>query len=356
MLARFLISVGLISLLAMTSCVTTTDSEVTSETNQKNSAKSAKKPGADDKQAALSYVMRLSKPENPFRPEDKAFIQGFKKLPLNKVEEAAVVVGTFRRILKNNEDLTSGTLEAHEPAPETQSLELAFKKYRIDAVAALSDNVALKNHDIYKQALEATELSGDTAEFKEKIRQLVFREAGKWGSLVPPKLEAPATDVKEQTIEQPTADSPAPEAAPLSPGDLARGDAILAQAEKFAEDGAYKKAIDALAQIPATDPIFDSAHEKARRYENLAVQELRQKAAQAYQNSMPSGDLRTKASYLESARKILESAISDYPEAEQISVVKQNLAVIADDLKKLRAQLGDGKAGESHNANETESL
>ncbi len=87
-----------------------------------------------------------------------------------------------------------------------------------------------------------------------------------------------------------------------------------------------------MARIDNRDPFFDQAREKIKIYSNRAVQDLRQKAAQAFQNAMPVADNRAKAAYLKQAKELLEQALKDYPVADQLDTVRDNLAVITRDL------------------------
>jgi hypothetical protein len=70
------------------------------------------------------------------------------------------------------------------------------------------------------------------------------------------------------------------------------------------------------------------------------VQDLRQKAAQAFQNAMPVADNRAKAVYLKQAKDLLEQALKDYPVADQLDTVRDNLAVITRDLSGIDREAG----------------
>ncbi|MCX6130965.1 MAG: hypothetical protein NTX25_18145, partial [Proteobacteria bacterium] len=89
------------------------------------------------------------------------------------------------------------------------------------------------------------------------------------------------------------------------------------------------------ARIENSDPFFDQAKEKIKVYSNRAVQDLRQKAAQAFQNAMPVADDRAKLAYLKQAKDLLELALKEYPTADQLDTVRENLAVITRDLSGL---------------------
>ena len=65
----------------------------------------------------------------------------------------------------------------------------------------------------------------------------------------------------------------------------------------------------------------------------MAVQDLRQKAARAFQSSLPVVDIKTKAAYLVEAKNYLEEALKEFPAADHLATVRENLAVITRDLQ-----------------------
>ena len=85
----------------------------------------------------------------------------------------------------------------------------------------------------------------------------------------------------------------------------------------------------------ADEYIGPEAQEKIKEASNLAVQDLRRKAAKAFQSSIPVADRRARSAYLEDARKYLQAALDLYPQADQIPTVQQNLNVINKNLDSL---------------------
>ena len=116
-------------------------------------------------------------------------------------------------------------------------------------------------------------------------------------------------------------------------GDLLYGDSILMQAKKFASKGSFKQAILKARIVKNNDPYYPEAIDKIKFFSNLAVQDLRQKAARAFQSSLPVVDIKTKAAYLVEAKNYLEEALTDFPAADHLTTVKENLAVITKDLE-----------------------
>ena len=121
----------------------------------------------------------------------------------------------------------------------------------------------------------------------------------------------------------------------VSVADLRQGDSMLRQANQLAARGEYEGAIDLAARINTNDPYFAIAQEKIKEFSNMAVQTLRQKAAQAFQSSLPVSDRETKAAYLLEAQGYLKEAIDKYPKADQLNTVRENLEVISQDLEGL---------------------
>lgn len=297
------------------------------------------------KRELLEFVVRLSDANNPFTKEDRGLLELIKAriaqtAKPSKVAEAAIVVGNLRQIIANGPTPTSNTQTNGTTSVQSNSLRELMSEFGVDLKLALARNVALRQHQIYRQGLEALEYSTDSESYKEDVRQVILAEAQSWASLLGTSADSQANgELNEQDLAgaQPNDNAPAP--LPMAIADLRRSDGILAYAEKLAEDGSYKKALQAVQQIAESDPVFPTAKEKAKKYSNLAVRDLRKRAAQAYQVAMPSSDLSAKSAYLTEARDLLESAIKDFPEADQIEVVKRNLAVIAQDLSKIEAKI-----------------
>src|SRR5690606_23232175 len=127
---------------------------------------------------------------------------------------------------------------------------------------------------------------------------------------------------------------------PPNPADLRSGDTLLADAQKLADQGNYKAALERIQYIPESSPLYSVAQEKTRDFSNRAVQDLRRKAAQAFRSALPSADLETRAQYLREAKAFLEQAIQNYPQAPQLPTVRENLRVISQDLERLENERG----------------
>lgn len=265
------------------------------------------------KRELVKYIVRISDSNQAFTQEDVAF---YKKLPQNPApgsfHEAATVVGALRMAMLD--------------AP---SLEAIATEKGIDVANALERNAIIKNFRVYHLAQQAVQKTKNSDSFNEKVTLVIQTEARTWASLIPIPAGTPAA---------PTAPEPATAEPPkrrLSTQDLRGGDSALMEADQLAEAEQFKEAIDRLSGVSQQDPYYPAAQEKIRLFSNRAVQSLRQRAAKAFQNSISLMETNQKVVLLEEAKKLLEEALTQYPSAEQLGTVQENLAVINRDLKNL---------------------
>lgn len=113
------------------------------------------------------------------------------------------------------------------------------------------------------------------------------------------------------------------------------GDNLVLEADALASHGKYQQALAILTTIDRRSPLVQIAQEKRIDISNQAVQDLRKKAALAFQKAGPISDRRTREAYLQEAHNYLKQALTLYPQAENLNVVKDNLTTIARDLRKL---------------------
>lgn len=272
------------------------------------------------------------------------------------MEEAVLILAQLRLLKIQTEQSSKfqsrdlyeqgeGNAQAANPAasnPNLPSMEKQFRDLDIDLVTSFNQNTHLKNLPTLALVKTLMEQTSNSASFNSGMQAFIDQEAQKWAALqkTAKPEEQPAPEVATPAPVETAATSPAaPEALPgtpaevqTGPADLKRSDAILMQSQRLADKGEFKQAIDYVARIDNRDPFFDQAREKIKIYSNRAVQDLRQKAAQAFQNAMPVADNRAKAAYLKQAKELLEQALKDYPVADQLDTVRDNLAVITRDL------------------------
>ena len=124
----------------------------------------------------------------------------------------------------------------------------------------------------------------------------------------------------------------------------------MASAQQMADNGQFKQAVDQARKIGTGDPSYPQAKEKIKTFSNQAVQSLRQKAAQAFQNAMPATDIGVKSAYLEQARLYLQQALTDFPDADSLDTVKENLNIITKDIERLESQKSAAKKAKAAGA------
>jgi hypothetical protein len=210
-----------------------------------------------------------------------------------------------------------------------QELEINLQPWQ-----ALDRNPFLQLPRVYQFASQAIANLGDPPRDRQNLRELLQQRANTWANLTRSMPGAQA-----ETDTQPAGSQMESKSIDLkrySLADLNRGDSLLRQAQKFAERQEYKRAIKFAGRISNQDPMFPTAKEKIKEFSNRAVQDLRQKAAQAFQSALPVNDRNTKAAYLEQAKQYLVKALEEFPEADQLGTVKENLAVISKDLESLQ--------------------
>lgn len=332
--------------LAVTGCTSKEDTKVVKEPVATAPTKPQQKPAptaTEDEseksekislRAVVAMIYHLSDPRHTPTEQETKIIQQLKPSPKKgSIEEAALTVVTLRDAIpmgQNTGVVEQEVLSDNKAAPKQQtstvSVEEHMKKSGIDLSSVLTDNPLLRSYGVYQLTANAVQHSNDSNDYKEKVLAVVSAEVGMWASLQPTHKETvepakPAVEKPQQTV--------------FSAGDFRRGDVLLAEAQRLADKGEFKKAIERVGQISAQDPFFGAAKERTRFFSNLAVQDLRQKAAAAFQTALPLTETDSKAGYLERARQYLNDAIQNYPDSDQLQTVRENLAIIVKDLESL---------------------
>lgn len=264
-------------------------------------------------------------------------------------EEAIFVLVQMRLFQKDLERKTgfqSADLYNNEaPAASAAglSLEGRFKDLEVDLATAIRSNPFLKNLPSLQLAQTLARNTQNSPTFAQDLNSAIQQSGAQWADELSRPAEAPAAQANAETPAT-TPSVPAAEVAagvavgttapvPQGEADIAQSDSILVLAQKLADKGEYKEALEQTARIPKEDPFHAQAAEKAKIYSNRAVQDLRQRAAEAFSNALPMTDSRAKVSYLKQAKNLLEKALSDFPQADQLDTVRENLAVINHDLE-----------------------
>ncbi|HET9235977.1 MAG TPA: hypothetical protein VFO10_01930 [Oligoflexus sp.] len=318
-------------------------------------AASAQTPDAAPVASDLTRTFnRLSDPTMQLMDEDIRAATALHPAPKGSLEEAVLILAQLRLLKIQTEQSSkfqSRDLyeqgEGNPPAAASNSnqpsMEKQFRDLDIDLVTSFNQNTHLKTLPTLALVKTLLEQTSNSPTFQSGMQTIIDQEAQKWAALQKtakpeeqPTPDAAAPAPVDGTAAAPAAPEPSLSMTPVDghtgPADIKRSDAILMQSQKLADKGEFKQAIDFAARIDTRDPFFDQAKEKIKIYSNRAVQDLRQKAAQAFQNAMPVADNRAKAAYLKQAKELLEQALKDYPVADQLDTVRDNLSVITRDL------------------------
>lgn len=293
----------------------------------------------------LSYINRLLQQGEPFRTEeDLKLINQIPVRPLKgSVEEAALAIGLVRHFISSKETNRSfgqSGLEIGSEVPETQgmgpdSLEQILAEREFELSEALVSNPMLKSHSFQMFLLKAVRLGkNQSPEFLAGLRESIRKNSEEWSRLSQDLDSVGAPQEGEENIP---ADAEAGvEAAPA----LAFGEEVFSgdeskirEAQGLTEQGQYQEAVEILRAVPGDSLYQAEAQSKIREISNIAVQDLRRKAARAFQSARPISDHNTRAAYLKDAKKFLEQALEVFPESDQLHTVRQNLNVINKSLE-----------------------
>lgn len=228
------------------------------------------------------------------------------------------------------------------------SLEKRFQDLEVDLVAAIRSNAFLKNLHTLQLTQTLARNTQNSEAFRQNLQAAIQESGAQWAAELnqAPAATSPLSPLP--SAEGTTAVPGTPTDAGAGTGvaisgesgtaaqgeaDIAQSDSILVLAQKLADKGEYKEALEQTSRIPADDPFHAQALEKTKLYSNRAVQDLRQRAAEAFSNAMPMTDPKAKLNYLRQAKNLLEKALTDYPQADQLDTVRENLAVINHDLE-----------------------
>lgn len=244
--------------------------------------------------------------------------------------------------------------EPNQPKPEGEAKRGAFslvtlsQERGIDFPRALAKNPWLAGVGVAQQTWQALQRHETNGEFRRRVEEILKHRTNTWANLQRALGEGtplPGEDDTGTDMDAGGHSGSAPGNTAPNPAALRGGDSLLTEAQKLAEGGNYQDAIRKAKQIPASSPMSEAAQEKIKEFSNLAVQDLRRKAAQAFRDAMPVTDSRTRAQYLERAKNYLETAIKEYPDATQLPRVRENLRVISRDLKRLKGDAGTSQQG-----------
>lgn len=278
----------------------------------------------------LSFLRRVARPNGPFGESDRKYLM--ENLPKNpesgSVAEAALVAGVVRAVI-NPPPATAASTQA-----QAMSLESMCMDRRLDLPTALSENPLLQRPDLAGQVIKALQVLPVSDPFKTSVLSALKKQALSWSdvnlailALEPSPL--PGIVSADASAAAPASPSPTPQTSDKN------YEITLSEAQTLADKGDYRGAVKKAGEVPDGHPLKTKSQEKVRDYSNQAVQDLRRKAALAFQSALPVSDTKTKSGYLKQAKAYLEDAIKNFPDASQLPTVQDNLRVISSDLEKL---------------------
>lgn len=315
------------------------------------------KPGTKEANTAKQYqesleqrFIRTVNPSYQVTEQDLALVQSLDSQS-QPMEEAIALLIVLRFVGTQNSPSEPGfvTKDLNQDGPDdspppARLLQEEARKlgFHFSVWNTLAQNPFLQLPIVYRQVEQAIQRLGNAPKDRELLTKLLKHRASSWAGLLPSEEEAEQDSQQaESNVEQPVSPMQIepPKVGRYSLADLNRGDALLRQAQRFAERGDYKQAIQYASRIARKDPLYPAASEKIKAFSNQAVQDLRQKAAQAFQSALPVNDRETRVAYLEQARQYLVQALEEFPEADHLGTVRENLAVISQDLENLSGEL-----------------
>lgn len=244
---------------------------------------------------------------------------------------------------KNSNQNNNDNLSTQQSA---QTLQALFEQKNINLENALNKNIFLQHVEIYKMLLLAISATQTTHElnnveslnvnnnnFNKIIYKTITNKIKEWINLQK-TFAIELSEDSQITSNMDTQTTPNQNTPFISMADINKGDELLAEAQILADNKNYKEAIIKAELIPQNSPFYNAAQEKIVFFSNLAIQDLRKKAANIYQYAFSISDIKIKINYLKEAKKFLILALSEYPKAslEQLSKVKNNLDIINKEL------------------------
>ncbi len=281
---------------------------------------------------------------------DEALLKRIPNQPqAGSVHEAALVLGIIKSFNPVNLDgqipkpgLENPSDDASRPEVRNNAastgLEHASLARGIDLPGALEVNPFLQSAAVMRMVMLAADRGGNSEAFKKRLFAAMNKQFHEWNTLSErfggsQRQEIPAISV--------TPAGPSPSISPENStdgavSDLHSSDLIVSEAAKFADEGSFEKAIKTLKKIQPDSPLSKLAKDRTLEYSNMAVRDLRRRAAQSFSAAVQATDPGSKGSYLEKAKSLLEEALNRYPDADQLGTVRDNLTVIVRDIDRLK--------------------
>ncbi len=304
------------------------------EKNHRSLSIAEKKSDCGSVNAKTFYLTHLT-PGTPFSKLEQCKFGKLTKNPqLGSLEQAALVIGLVKLSLvpKSSASFIS-TPEDSENREDDSSkpLEELTSKSQVDLVQAIQVNPFLRSFTVFALINQSLNQRPNSEDFTNLIKQTLAQQSEGWQTL---GLVTPKSENIVNESDSPNMKTATPEE---SIAKVRYGDSVLLEAQTLADSRNFYEAINKAASVDKNNPLYPSAQEKISHFSNQAVQELRQKAALAFQSAIPLSDPKVRSAYLEEAKKHLEEALNNFPKApeDQLSTVRENLLVITKNLEQI---------------------
>ncbi|MEZ4743939.1 MAG: hypothetical protein R3B45_16080 [Bdellovibrionota bacterium] len=295
-----------------------------------------------------SLLLRLGGPTPAYTLQDKLIIDNIvSKSELGPYEEAVVVLAVIHESTSKNsekEDFEESDLYPHNTIwkdviakIKRPSIEMTAQARKVDLIAALSHNPLLQTDKIYSLIVRALETTYNSKPFRQKIKETMQLQVNNWATIgknlgLTSDPLAKITSIDKTKSQENDSIQPALR---FGASSFRNDESILEEAQNFVDQKLYRRAVELLERLKEDSPQYAAAQEKIREASNRAVQDLRRLAAKAFQNAIPVSDPAAKAQYLQTAKKHLEDALQQFPNADQLATVRENLSVINRDLLRI---------------------
>ncbi|NRA44511.1 MAG: hypothetical protein HRU09_06100 [Oligoflexales bacterium] len=312
----------------------------------------------EDRNQLIDFINKFNSENAAMTPADEDYLDSLPSDPEHlSLEETALGLGLVHKWLAIVERRGPQIEEAELPEDESsealnqpkvpeewpRSLEELLADKQINFPRALSANAYLKSFHFQQMVLEALKTgSGQSDRFIAGVKSALKENARVWGQLQKElegqnNLDDEVAQEGEQEA-QTQEDKIAP-ALPFGGNTFVSDEDLLKDAQTLLDQGEHYRAVERLRSMSEDSLFYATSMEKIKEISNVAVQELRRKAARAFQSAKPIADRKTRAAYLTEAKDFLEQAIELYPTADQIPTVRENLEVINKSLEVLNNQI-----------------
>lgn len=287
----------------------------------------------DDSEVQLSVIESINEPQ-PAATHEFSEQPSLENIP-HSLLKALLILKKTREFVglasaPVETDLEYGNLE--EPLSEDVEQTLAespvsshlselvayMQEYDIELLSEVQSNFYLKQLDAFKALKQGVSLISPeetmlNAEERELVSSLGIStsDSGELAQDAGESIEGVAT--KDAKIDM-TA--------------FVNDDEKLAKAQKLGKQGKLSDAIDILSSIEAESALFDPAQALLKSFSDKGVQDLRRRAAQAFQSALPLTKTLDQLEYFKTAKNYLEEAKIKFPDSTQISIVDNNLKMI----------------------------